>query len=82
MEDEGKHMLKVVIEDNGIGRKQSSIINEKRETSHLSLGMKITNERLNLLDDRNASILTEDLINIDGDAMGTRIVLMIPIENS
>jgi ligand-binding sensor domain-containing protein len=76
-----KNMLKIVIEDNGIGRKRSGIINSNREVSHISLGMKITNERLHLLSESSASIEVEDLINDQEEAIGTRITLQIPIDH-
>lgn len=75
-----KNLLHITIEDNGIGRKQSANINASREAAHISMGMKITDERLQLLKQKNASVRIEDLVNENGQAIGTRIILQIPID--
>ena len=79
-EDVDNNMLQVTIEDNGIGRKQSAIINQNREASHVSMGMKITDERLQLLKERNAKVIIKDLHDEANSPTGTRVTLNIPIE--
>ena len=80
-EEESDSILRVYIEDNGIGRNQSAKINANLGDAHVSMGMKITGDRLLLLKERNATIAVEDLINDNGEACGTRVLLRIPIEN-
>jgi ligand-binding sensor domain-containing protein len=81
-EDAENNLLKVIIEDNGIGVEQSTIINKNRDASHTSMGMKITEDRLLLLKYKNASTIIEDLVNETGEVIGTRVILLIPIENN
>lgn len=72
------------IEDNGIGRKLSSEIKTSQKTfeNHRSLGMKITQDRLALLNSANNSELSvniTDLFNDKGEAEGTKVDIYIPI---
>ncbi len=71
-------MIKCVVEDNGIGRKQSEEINTRHETTEKkSVGMKITNARINILNkvkNKSAGIQLIDL------AQGTRVELSLPLE--
>lgn len=65
--------LKIVIEDNGIGRKESG----KKKKLHDSMGTTIVQDRLTLynhLNDHNISLNTTDLEE-DGRVLGTRITL-------
>jgi ligand-binding sensor domain-containing protein len=77
----GLSLLQVVIEDNGIGRRQSAIINESRVASHQSMGMKITEERLHL---QKAPVTKPveiaDLENENGEATGTRVAVYLSVE--
>jgi len=43
----GEDILFCQIQDNGIGRKASSIINQQRQASHKSMGVNVTLERIN-----------------------------------
>lgn len=78
-----ENVLVCVVEDNGIGRAASKKINQWREKEHNSIGMEVTKERLEILNvtyNRNFNVEVIDLHNEDGDAIGTRVVLYIPIE--
>jgi ligand-binding sensor domain-containing protein len=90
----GKGMLKIAfrsdnnylictIEDNGIGREKASEIKRTMPKSkHKSLGMKITEDRLKILNDVNNSQLSvtiTDLKDENGNALGTKVELFIPI---
>ena len=44
--ESGEDILFCQIQDNGIGRKASSIINEQRQASHKSMGVNVTLERI------------------------------------
>jgi ligand-binding sensor domain-containing protein len=72
------------IEDNGIGRKLSGEIktSPKASEKYRSMGMKITQDRLSLLNSINNSELSmnvSDLYNEKGEAAGTRVDIYIPI---
>ena len=70
-----------IIEDNGIGREASAKINKNRPKSHVSLGGKITEKRLKLLNSlyqKNLSVNYIDLKDENGYAKGTKAELTIP----
>jgi ligand-binding sensor domain-containing protein len=71
------------IVDNGIGRERSRSIRQlSKQKDHKSLGMKITNDRLELINRLNGSNLSmsiTDLYNETGDPDGTRVDIFIPV---
>jgi ligand-binding sensor domain-containing protein/putative methionine-R-sulfoxide reductase with GAF domain len=76
------NMLECVIEDNGIGREKARELKSKTATTRKSLGMRLTEDRLTLLNQNaqlNAGIRIEDLKDEQGQACGTRVTLQIPI---
>jgi LytS/YehU family sensor histidine kinase len=76
---EGK-VLHCTITDNGIGRQKATEIKSKSAEEKKSLGLKITTERLALLNqEKNAftSYDIEDLEDETGNATGTRVNLKI-----
>ncbi|HYV94113.1 MAG TPA: two-component regulator propeller domain-containing protein [Chitinophagales bacterium] len=71
------------VEDNGIGRKQSAMLLEKKESKHKSLGIKVTNERmenLSTLLDYKTEVVIEDLYDEQQKAAGTRVTITIPVK--
>jgi ligand-binding sensor domain-containing protein/putative methionine-R-sulfoxide reductase with GAF domain len=75
-------MLQCEIEDNGIGREKAKEMKSKSAVSRKSLGMKLTEDRLSLLNKHatlNASIDIIDLTNGHGEATGTRVIIKIPV---
>lgn len=71
--------------DNGIGRKASWELKSKRKTQHKSFAMSATRKRLELLNHgRKAAILVSisDLEDSQGNALGTRVYLKIPIDST
>lgn len=77
------NILKCVIEDDGIGRKAAMKISE-RKRKHISHGMSITGERLELMNSLNKNKLNVDIIdkvNEDENATGTRVEIFIPIKD-
>jgi sensor histidine kinase YesM len=75
-------MLQCTIEDNGIGRKRASELKSKSATNNKSLGMKLTEERIVMLNQYtslHASISIIDLENERGEASGTKVILKIPV---
>lgn len=74
--------LHCTIEDDGIGREKSAEIQQKSISTHISQGMKITQDRLKLLN-TNAEFRTTlkitDKKGENGNALGTKVELWIPI---
>ena len=72
-----------VVADNGIGRKKS--LEQRTRSSrpmHESMGMKITTERLELLNKAqrsNLSLNVTDLEDVNGNALGTKVEIFIPV---
>ena len=74
--------LKCSIEDNGIGRERAMQLKSRNSTKRKSMGMKITKDRINMINklyDSNTHVEVIDLKNKDGEALGTRVDLTIPI---
>lgn len=75
-------MLQCVIEDNGIGRAQAKELRSKSATTRKSLGIKLTEDRISLVNKHmtmNASIDIQDLTLADGQAGGTKVIIKIPV---
>ena len=76
-------LLECRIEDNGVGRERAKELKSKSASSNKSLGMKLTESRLALLNrqsDMKASVKIIDLKDEKGQAMGTSVVLQIPVD--
>lgn len=71
--------LLAVIEDNGIGRDLSAEMKANNQRKKHSMGIKITEERLQLLE-TEASISVHDLMDDDGKPLGTKVTIVIPLE--
>ncbi|MCD6065952.1 MAG: ypdA 5 [Bacteroidetes bacterium] len=71
-----------MIEDNGIGRKRSAEIQKAKNTEfHKSIGISVSRERLDILNQQNKSrftIIITDLENESGASTGTRVELNLP----
>jgi len=71
------------ITDDGIGRKQAALIAGKSATRHKSMGLKITAERIAMMHRLNGNespITINDLVNADGTAAGTKVIIKIPVK--
>lgn len=77
------NLIICTITDNGIGRKRASEIKRTMPgRKHKSLGMKITEDRLKILNEiyrSNLNVKITDLEDEHGKALGTKVVLYIPI---
>jgi LytS/YehU family sensor histidine kinase len=74
--------VRIVIEDNGVGRLRSKEIKSKKIHKRESVGLKITKERLEnftrkLKSKFNLSI--DDLVDDKNKPFGTRITLLLPV---
>ncbi|MEO6684108.1 MAG: histidine kinase [Ginsengibacter sp.] len=71
-------ILTCIIADDGVGREKASRIKSKSAEKNKSMGVKITTERLELLSRNKAEQVAfniEDLIDMQGNALGTKVVL-------
>lgn len=78
------NFLICTISDNGIGREKSSEIKHGGAKNHRSLGMKITEERLKILNEINAShlsVVVTDIRDAEGNSAGTKVELFIPLNS-
>jgi LytS/YehU family sensor histidine kinase len=77
-----ENMIQCVIEDNGIGRDKAKELKSKSAITRKSLGMKLTESRLSLLNKYAELTASVDIIDLKTDsegAEGTKVVLKIPI---
>ncbi|MCB0382188.1 MAG: tetratricopeptide repeat protein [Psychroserpens sp.] len=78
-----KDFISISIEDNGIGRAQSSQINKDKLLKRKSVGISLTKARLanfskGYVSDYNIHI--EDLYDHDQNASGTKVIVDIPVD--
>ena len=79
--EEGK--VRIEIEDNGIGRQRSRELNTLRLHKRNSLGISLTRERLRTFyqnHQQQYSLEIVDLFNARDQAVGTRVVLQLPLQ--
>ncbi len=77
-----KEILFCKITDDGIGRKEAAELKRKSLSTHKSMGIKITEGRIAIMQKMNGkdeSVEIKDLVYADGSAAGTEVVLKIPI---
>lgn len=78
-----KRLLSVIIEDNGIGRRKAAELKSKSATTRKSMGMQLTEERMQLLKSElkaDGLIMVEDLEDTEKKPVGTRVTILLPIE--
>jgi len=81
-------VLKCIIEDDGIGRTAAKAFKKQTIKEHESLGIKLTEQRLQNLMNRMKLKVDNNLINIvdlydeEQQAVGTRIELLLPVQYS
>ncbi len=76
--------LVVSVEDNGIGRQRSQAMKTMQRMPRRSHGMRVTAERLAILNkkvDAKAEIIVTDLHNHYEKPCGTRVDLLLPLDN-
>jgi two-component sensor histidine kinase len=81
-EPDGDDYFKCILEDNGIGRAKAAEINaQTRPKNHVSKGMQITQDRLDILNHqkgRTATLTIDDLKDENNYPTGTRVTIRIP----
>jgi len=72
------------IEDNGIGRERSNEFKKNRVQQHKSVGMSITQERLDILNSSLNQNLNAQILDLfeNGQPAGTKVQIMIPLETN
>jgi sensor histidine kinase YesM len=79
---DNKSLLEINIIDNGIGRARSAELKSKTVTKHKSYGMKVTSERIALINQiykTGADVKIFDLNDAEGNASGTKVTIQIPV---
>jgi ligand-binding sensor domain-containing protein len=80
--NEKDNQLVIRIKDDGIGRKQSAAMTSKTATRHKSMGLKITADRIAMLQrstTQSEPVIINDLENPDGTAAGTEVIIKLPV---
>ncbi len=75
-------LLQITITDNGIGRAASAALKSKSATKQKSFGLKMTSERIELINQlykTNTTLRIEDLEDSKGNATGTKVIVEIPV---
>jgi LytS/YehU family sensor histidine kinase len=70
------------IADNGVGREQAVALASKTATRNKSMGLSITASRIARMQpegDHRSPIVINDLVNPDGTAAGTEVIIRLPV---
>jgi Histidine kinase len=76
------NMIHYIIVDNGIGRNQSRVYNQLNKPFHKSVGMKLTQDRINIFNQATASsesVKIIDLFDDEQNPIGTRIEFALKV---
>lgn len=74
--------IQIIVNDNGIGRSKSQEINKQKTHKKKSIGIKLTQERLNHFFknyQNNCSVTFTDLLDKNDDSKGTSVIIKIPL---
>jgi LytS/YehU family sensor histidine kinase len=74
--------LKIVIDDNGIGRKRSEELNKINYSKHASFAMNANKKRIDILQQQFKSINLQiiDKYSDFNEALGTQVIIKLPIQ--
>ncbi len=76
------YMLICEVLDNGIGRAAAQKIKSQQAAQHKSTALQVTQERLDILHQNKAigkSLEISDRLNADGEIVGTKVILRLPL---
>ena len=76
--------LECTVDDDGIGRERAALLKSKRIAAHNSVGLKVTEERLQLISERTGKEASVAVIDKFDDAKmpaGTKVVVRLPLIN-
>jgi tetratricopeptide (TPR) repeat protein len=73
--------LKIIIEDNGIGRKKSQELKTVNQKENISTGLKNIQSRINILNEVHGTKLKVEIMDLcqEGDT-GTKVVIVLPYQ--
>lgn len=70
--------IKYIIEDNGVGRAKAEEYKKMNRPSHLSMGLNITEQRINLFNKTDTgSVNITDLTGNENEVLGTRVEIIL-----
>jgi len=78
-----EQLITCIVQDNGIGRDKAMALARENKKGHRSLGMQLTQERLESLrklSKQDAKYKIIDLINDNGEPKGTEVRISLPYE--
>ena len=70
------------IRDDGVGREKAKAMASKSATKHKSMGLRITENRIAILQKnglKESPVTIHDLVNDNGDAAGTEVIIKMPL---
>ncbi|MBC7826805.1 MAG: histidine kinase [Chitinophagaceae bacterium] len=76
--------LECTVEDNGVGRERAAALKSKRISSHNSVGLQVTEERLQLVSEKTgkeASVSVIDKFDESRSPAGTKVIVRLPLVN-
>jgi len=72
--------IKYVIQDNGVGREKSKEYNLKNKPYHRSMGLAITEDRIQLFNnEKEGAVMITDLYHADRSAGGTKVEITLKV---
>ena len=76
-----ENLLQVTIDDNGVGRKQSATINNRKQNNHQSFAVNANKKRLEILQSNatnNIAFKIIDKVDENSNSIGTTVLLSFP----
>ncbi|RRB06439.1 sensor histidine kinase [Larkinella rosea] len=70
------------VEDDGVGRKRAGELKSKTVSSHTSVGLKVTEERLQLIGQQTGQptqVIIHDKVNAEQEPTGTKVEIYLPM---
>ena len=77
-----ENLLLISITDDGIGRKESTLINSNKQQYHKSMGTAVTGERLALINEKYHSQANVSITDVykNNQPAGTQVTIKLPLE--
>jgi two-component sensor histidine kinase len=79
---ENDDQLFLKIKDNGVGRAKAKAMSSKSATKHKSMGLRITENRIAILQkngSQESPVTIHDLVSDDGTPAGTEVIIKMPL---
>lgn len=83
-ENHSNETIQCIIDDNGIGRDASAALKTLSKNKHKSRGISITEKRLERINNyysKKLSVSIKDKFDKQGNPAGTKVIMIIPVEN-